>query len=82
MFFILSKVLGFFAVPSNFVMICGLVGIGLLATRFSRLGLRLAGGSLLLLAVFGFSPLGNALMVPLEQRFPRWDPAVERPTAW
>lgn len=75
MFFILSKLLGFFAVPSNLVMMLGLVGAGLLYTGFARLGWRLVIGSLLLLAVFGFSPLGNALMVSLEQRFPRWDPA-------
>ncbi len=79
MFFILSKVLGFVAVPSNLVMMLGLVGAGLLSTRFSRLGWRLVIGSLLLLAVFGFSPLGNALMVSLEQRFPRWDPARGAP---
>jgi uncharacterized SAM-binding protein YcdF (DUF218 family) len=79
MFFILSKVLGFFAVPSNLIMMLGLAGAGLLCTRFARLGWRLAIASLLLLAVFGFSPLGNALMVSLEQRFPRWDPARGEP---
>ncbi len=79
MFFVLSKVLGFFAVPSNLVIMLGLIGAGLLSTRFSRLGWRLVIGSLLLLAVFGFSPFGNALMVSLEQRFPRWDPARGAP---
>ncbi len=29
--------------------------------------------SLVLLAIAGLSPLGNALMLPLEQRFPPWD---------
>ncbi len=28
---------------------------------------------MLLLAVFGLSPIGNALIVPLEERFPAWD---------
>jgi uncharacterized SAM-binding protein YcdF (DUF218 family) len=29
--------------------------------------------SLVLLVLFGLSPLGNALMLPLEERFPPWD---------
>jgi len=29
--------------------------------------------SLIALAVIGLSPLGNALIIPLEQRFPPWD---------
>jgi len=37
MFFILSKTLGFFAVPSNLLMAVGLVGLALLLTRFRRL---------------------------------------------
>src|SRR6266436_3671387 len=46
MFFVLSKILGFFAIPSNLV-----ISIG----------------------VLGLSPVGNALILPLEQRFPPWD---------
>lgn len=68
-----SKVFGFFATPSNFVILIGIVGALLLRTRFSRWGWRLAIGSLVLLAVIGLSPVGNALIVPLEQRFPPWD---------
>ncbi|MFD2180583.1 YdcF family protein [Rhodoplanes azumiensis] len=70
MFFPVSKLLGFFALPSNAVMVLGLVGLALMATRFARLGRGLAVASLVLLAVLGWSPLGNALMVPLEERFP------------
>ncbi len=73
MFFVLSKVLGFFAIPSNLVITLGLCGVLLLRTRFARAGWRLAIGSLLLLAVIGLSPLGNALIIPLEDRFPPWD---------
>jgi uncharacterized SAM-binding protein YcdF (DUF218 family) len=73
MFFALSKILGFFAVPSNFVIVLALFGAALLATRFARAGRRLIIGSLVLLAVMGLSPLGNALILPLEQRFPPWD---------
>ena len=73
MFFILSKVLGFFALPSNLLITIGLVGLVLLLTRFRRLASWLVVTSLVLLALFGLSPLGNALMLPLEERFPPWD---------
>jgi uncharacterized SAM-binding protein YcdF (DUF218 family) len=72
MFFVLSKTASFFALPSNLIIVFGLLGVVLLATRFRRTGLRLAAGSLMLLAVIGLSPLGNALIVPLEQRFLPW----------
>jgi len=73
MFFVLSKTLGFFANPSNLVIGCGLLGFALLATPLARAGRRLMAGSLLLLALMGLSPLGNALIIPLEDRFPPWD---------
>ena len=73
MFFILSKVLGFFALPSNLLITIGLVGLVLLLTPFRRLASWLVVTSLVLLALFGLSPLGNVLMLPLEERFPPWD---------
>lgn len=73
MFFILSKILGFFTVPSNLLMAVGVVGLVLLCTRFTRLASWLIVTSLVLIAIAGFSPLGNALILPLEQRFPPWD---------
>ena len=73
MFFVLSKVLGFFALPSNLVVLIGLLGVLLLPTRFARAGRRLMVASLLGLALLGLSPLGNALIIPLEDRFPPWD---------
>ncbi len=73
MFFPLSKILGFFAIPSNLVISIGLAGLVLLPTRFARAGRRLTVASLLLLAILGLSPVGNALIIPLEQRFPPWD---------
>ncbi len=51
----------------------GLLGILLLATRRARVGRFLTAASLIALAVLGLSPLGNALIIPLEQRFPPWD---------
>ncbi len=73
MFFTASKILGFFAIPSNLVMAIGLTGVLLLPTRLFRAGRRLIVASLILLAVLGYSPIGNLLIIPLEQRFPPWD---------
>ncbi len=75
MFFVLSKLLGFFAEPSNLLVVIGIVGVLLLWTRFRRLANGLVTVSLVLIAVAGLSPLGNILILPLEQRFPPWDPS-------
>jgi uncharacterized SAM-binding protein YcdF (DUF218 family) len=73
MFFTLSKVLGFLAVPSNLLIAIGIAGLILLCTQFRRLASWLVVTSIVLIAVAGLSPLGNALILPLEQRFPPWD---------
>ena len=73
MYFILSKILGFFANPTNILVIAGLGGALLVRTRFAAAGWRVTSASLALLAIFGFSPAGNALIIPLEGRFPAWD---------
>jgi uncharacterized SAM-binding protein YcdF (DUF218 family) len=74
-FFILSKILGFFALPSNLLMSIGILGVVLLCTRWRRLASWLVVTSLVLLAITGLSPLGNVLILPLEQRFPPWNPS-------
>jgi uncharacterized SAM-binding protein YcdF (DUF218 family) len=79
MFFTLSKLLGFFALPSNLLISIGVLGLILLCTRFTRLASWLIVTSLVLLVVAGLSPLGNALILPLEQRFPPWDAARGAP---
>jgi uncharacterized SAM-binding protein YcdF (DUF218 family) len=73
MFFILSKVLGFFAIASNVVIALGLLGVLMLATRLKRTGRLLTVASVIVLALLGLSPIGNALIIPLEERFPPWD---------
>jgi uncharacterized SAM-binding protein YcdF (DUF218 family) len=80
MFFVPAKILGFFALPSNILISLGLLGILLTATRFDRAGRRLALASLVLLAIAGWSPLGNALILPLEERFPPFDASRGAPT--
>jgi len=72
MFFVLAKVLGFFALPSNICVVLATAGLALTRTRFARTGRRLAAAGLILLALFGWTPLGNILILPLEQRFPAW----------
>jgi uncharacterized SAM-binding protein YcdF (DUF218 family) len=80
MFFVVSKIFGFFTTPSNLVMSIGILGLLLLATRFARAGRRLAFASLIVLAILGLSPLGNVLIIPLEDRFPAWNAADGAPT--
>ena len=59
--------------PTNFLLVLGLAGALLLVSRFAALGRKLLVVSVVLLAICGFSPLGNILLYPLEQRFPPWD---------
>jgi uncharacterized SAM-binding protein YcdF (DUF218 family) len=73
MFFILAKILGFFSMPSNVLMSLGVIGVVLTATRRARAGRRIAVTALILLGVAGWSPFGNAIILPLEERFPPWD---------
>lgn len=75
----LSKTLGVMLLPTNFLIILGLAGALLLVSRFAVLGRKLLVGSLVLLAICGFSPLGNILLYPLEQRFPSWDATTGTP---
>jgi uncharacterized SAM-binding protein YcdF (DUF218 family) len=79
MFFIASKLLGFFLVPSNFLVGLGLVGAGLLPTRFATIGRKLLVASVLLIAAIGVLPIWVALTIPLENRFPPWDAAHGAP---
>lgn len=73
MFFVLSKTLGLLSVPSNILILIGLVGAALMLTRFARAGRRLMVVSILLIAICGFLPVGQALVLALEDRFPKWD---------
>jgi uncharacterized SAM-binding protein YcdF (DUF218 family) len=73
MFFILAKTIGFFAAPSNALITLALIGLVLMPTRFARGGRRLVVIALILIALAGLSPLGNAIILPLEDRFPAWD---------
>ena len=79
MFFILSKTVALLLLPSNFLILLGLIGVALMATRLRRAGLRLAIACLVLLAAAGLFPLGAVLGHALESRFPPWEPASGTP---
>lgn len=79
MFFVLSKTAGVMAMPTNFLIGLGLIGMLLLVNRFAPLGRKLLVISIVLLAICGFSPLSNWLIFPLETRFPPWNAARGAP---
>jgi uncharacterized SAM-binding protein YcdF (DUF218 family) len=71
MFFYLAKALWFLLTPSTLIAL--LIGYGaiLIWTGWARWGRRFVTFGALLLLIAGLSPLGNALILPLEDRFPR-----------
>lgn len=79
MFFYLSKTVALLLVPSNAMVLLGLVGLALLPTRLARWGRRFAWTSFILLMAVGLSPLGTLLIQPLENRFPVWRDTGEPP---
>ncbi len=79
LFFVLSKTLGYLLLPTNFLIAIGFVGAILMVTRFASLGRKLVIAAVLLLVICGLSPLGKALLYPLEARFPPWDAARGAP---
>lgn len=72
MFFIVSKMLGFFVEPSNFIATICTIGIALVLLNRQRAGTLLVSFGVLLFLVFGYSPISNVLMLTLTERFPKW----------
>lgn len=79
MYFYLSKILGFFVVPSNLIALIVIFGVGLWATRYARLGRPVALTGVAMMLIAGMSPLSMALLLPLENRFPEWSAAGGEP---
>jgi uncharacterized SAM-binding protein YcdF (DUF218 family) len=72
MFFYASKILLFLFRPSSFIVLLIVAGAVLAAgRRWPLLGRRLLAAGIVLLLVVALSPLGNLLVLPLEERFPR-----------
>jgi len=71
MFFYIAKAVWFVLQPSTLIAL--LIGYGaiLIWTGWARWGRRFVSVGALLLLIVGLSPLGNALILPLEDRFPR-----------
>ena len=72
MFFLLSKLFGFFILPSNFIAVVCTAGAVLWLLKWRRAGARLMMLGTALLLLFGFSPLGHILLLSLSERFPPW----------
>lgn len=79
MFFSVSKILGFFVVPSNTMAILCALGAVLLLTRFRKAGARVLVLGVILLLVCGYSSLGNLLLLPLTERFSAWSATGRAP---
>ena len=68
--FVASKVLGFLLQPSNLAAIALMVGLWLTRNAsYLRSGKRLAWAGVAYILLAGILPFGNALVLPLEQRF-------------
>ncbi|MFV0369732.1 MAG: YdcF family protein [Hyphomicrobiaceae bacterium] len=84
MFYTAGKVLTFFLQPSSLIWIMLVAGLALCALwpRLRRTGLWMCGIALLAMFVAGLSPLANALILPLENRFPEMSAAaIKQPVA-
>lgn len=81
MFFYLAKAVWFVLQPSTLIAL--LIGYGaiLIWTGWARWGRRFVSIGAGLLLIVGLSPLGNALIVPLEDRFARADLVPPPPPA-
>jgi len=77
MFFELSKIGWFLAVPSNLMWTALVIGTLLSLTRLRRLGLGLSLVSLVLIGAIGIGPVSLALIRPLDDRFP--PPPIDAP---
>jgi uncharacterized SAM-binding protein YcdF (DUF218 family) len=79
MYFYLSKTIGFFAIPSNIIPLIVICGLLLWRSRYARLGRGITVAGIVLFLIAGATPLGTALLLPLENRFPQWDAAQGAP---
>jgi uncharacterized SAM-binding protein YcdF (DUF218 family) len=77
--FLVSKLIGFVLLPSNFIGIVGALGLLSILLRRIRLGRFLLAVAALLLIVAGWSPLGGIALTVLEDRFPQ--PSLGGPVA-
>jgi uncharacterized SAM-binding protein YcdF (DUF218 family) len=82
MYFILSKTLAFFVLPSNWLILVAIAGTRLLFTKHIRTGRALLLSSMLAITILGLSPISKVLFYVLESRFPPWDASGPTPTGF
>lgn len=71
-FYYVSKIFWFAAVPSNLLIFMVLLGAVLRASRWPRTGQRLVLGGVAALMFLGLTPAPIWLLMPLETRFPQY----------
>jgi uncharacterized SAM-binding protein YcdF (DUF218 family) len=72
MFYYVSKIVWFFLTPSNLLVTLALVGLLLVWRGQATWGHRLTTIGVAGLLIAGLSPVGNMLILPLEERFPAY----------
>ncbi|MGB3389745.1 MAG: YdcF family protein [Pseudaminobacter sp.] len=77
MFFVVSKLFSAFMVPSNLIGLAMLLGIALFVLRWRKTGGFLLAAAAILLLCVGWSPIGTAALLVLEDRFPQ--PVIDGP---
>jgi uncharacterized SAM-binding protein YcdF (DUF218 family) len=70
MFFVVSKLVQGFLVPSHFIWLIGFLGVLLLFSPWRRGGAGLCAASILMTLFFSIAPLGDMALSKLEDRFP------------
>ncbi|MGX4803528.1 hypothetical protein [Bradyrhizobium guangdongense] len=80
MYFFLSKTMGTLLVLPNLLLAAGILGLALLPTRYGAIGRRTLLGAFVALAISGVTPIGNLMLLPLENRFPPWTATGTEPT--
>src|SRR5260221_9262144 len=70
MFYFISKIVWFFATPSNALVTLAVAGLVLSRSRYARFGWPMTTVAVAAILFAGLSPLSYWLILPLEERFP------------
>jgi uncharacterized SAM-binding protein YcdF (DUF218 family) len=72
LFFLTSKIIGGFLIPTNLIIAFGALGLILTWRKYQSIGRKLVACCVVALLVCGYLPIGTLLLVPLETRFSPW----------
>jgi uncharacterized SAM-binding protein YcdF (DUF218 family) len=81
MFYALSKLVWFFAAPSNALILLVVAASVCALLRYRRAAYGLAAAAVVFLFIAALTPLGVALLLPLENRFAQWQVTGNEPPA-